>query len=158
MINSSKNKILLSWQAPEYHQRERHPDWEWLVSIIALIAIILAMIFKNFLFALIIFLGSSSLILLERRHPSWPKIDLTDKGVRVGSDFYSYETVRSFWVEDNKDIDVLVLHSGRAIFPYIHIYFNDVDPQEVQRILAKYLPEIKPHDTIVDKIGEYFGF
>jgi len=158
MPANPKKQIFLRWQAPEYNQVERHPDWSWVVGILAFVIIIFAIIFKNFLFALIILLGAYSIIALEKRDPSWPEIEISDKGILVGNNFYSYESVKSFWVEDNKDIDVLILHSGRLLFPYIHIYFYEIDPVEVRRTLTKFLPEIKPEENIVDKISEYFGF
>ncbi|MFA6416065.1 MAG: hypothetical protein WCW56_01095 [Candidatus Paceibacterota bacterium] len=158
MPANPKKQIFLRWQAPEYNQTKRHPDWSWMVGILAFIVIILAIIFKNFLFALIVLLGAYSIITLEKREPNWPEIEISDKGILVGNNFYSYESVKSFWVEDNKDIDVLILHSGRLIFPYIHIYFYEIDPAEVQRTLAKFLPELKPKETAIDKVSEYFGF
>jgi hypothetical protein len=158
MPRDSKKQIFLKWKAPEFYRTERHPDWEWMIGIVAFVSIIIAIIFKNFLFALIILLGAYSLIALERKDPNWPEIEISNTGIKVGNDFYSFDSVRSFWVEDNKDIDVLILHSGRFLFPYIHIYFNEIDPVAVRQILAKYLPEVKPVETVVEKIMEYFGF
>lgn len=158
MPRDSKRQVFLRWQAPEYHPTERHPDWQWYVGLIAFVLIIISIIFKNFLFALIVLLGAYSLVALERKEPTWPEIEISTDGVRVGSNLYPFESVRSFWVEDNKDIDVLILHSSRPIFPYVHIYFYEMDPMKVKQVLKRYLPEVKPPETIMDKANDYFGF
>ncbi len=155
---NTNDKILFSWVATEYDEHERHPDWFWLVGIITAIGIILSLVFMNFLLAIILALGVSSLFILEKREPDIIEVRVTPRGLIIGSDFYSFDSVKSFWVEEDRHEPYLTIHSSRIIFPHIRIKLSGAEPDEIRRALLLYLPETKPIISFAEQVAEYLGF
>jgi hypothetical protein len=155
---SASDKVLFSWVATEYDEHERHPDWFWLIGGLTAIGILLSLFFMNFLLAIILFLGVSSLFILEKRSPDIIEVKVSNKGLLVGSDFYPYDNLKSFWVEDEHQSPHLTIHSQRIIFPHIRIRLNGAEPEEVRRALLPHLLAEKPVETLVENLAERLGF
>ena len=59
----------LKWSAPEYHHYKRSTDWFWAVGIITICISILAFVFDNALFGVLILLSAGILIFYTLRVP-----------------------------------------------------------------------------------------
>lgn len=155
---STNDKILFSWVATEYDEHERHPDWFWVVGIITAIGIVLSLIFMNFLLAIILAIGVFSLFMLEKREPDIIEVRVTPRGLVIGVDFYPFDSIKSFWVEEDHENPYLTFHSSRMIFPHIRIKLSGAAPDEVRKALLLYLPETKPFVSFAEQMAERLGF
>ena len=59
----------IAWQTFEYQNRARSSDWFWVVGIIAISAAAAAILFKNFLFGILIIIATFTLMLQAARKP-----------------------------------------------------------------------------------------
>jgi len=159
-VVENSNKEVLEWETPEHESPSRHPDWYWGAGAIIVFAIILCIIFGNFLLGIIIFIGAFSLYLYEIRTPRLITVKITNQGVIIGNELYTYEKIKSFWITD-EDEDLpprLLIHYDRALLPTIVIYLEEMDPSRVRAYLKKYGEEEKRSQTFSEAISDALGF
>jgi len=158
VLKDPSGNVLLEWDAWEREGEEKSSDWYWIVGAIALAAIVLAIFFKNFLFALIIGLAVFSLFMNERRGIQQVRVKLTSKGLLINSDLYLYDSIKSFWIDEDFEPDHLIIHSSRAFFPHIEISLDSVNTPLVRSVLSRYIPEEKESRSFIENIAHLLGF
>jgi hypothetical protein len=104
-------KVSLTWQAPEYNHYDRTPDWFWAVGIIAVSIAILAFVYHNALFGILILLSTGILVFYTLREPDMVNYEINQRGVTVGKDLHPYLTIESFWVETRGGEPKVILKS-----------------------------------------------
>lgn len=143
------------WEDYEYDFEEKTTDWFWILGTIAVLAIIISVILKDFLFALIIFLGAFILGTHAKRPPKTITYGLTKNGVKHGDLIFFYNNIRSFWVDNDRNR--LVIETSRMIKPHIYIPLDNADREEVRKKLLEILKEQEYHGSFSDIVAEFFG-
>ena len=144
------------WEYYEYEFQEKTADWFWIFGTIAVLLIIISLILKNYLFGLIILLGSFILGTYAKRPPSLLTYGLGRNGVKHGESIFRYDTIKSFWV--NKDSNHLIIESIRLVKPYISIPLGDTDPELIRQKLLPIIKEQEYHGSFSDYLSDFFGF
>jgi hypothetical protein len=155
------NEPILEWTSYSRESIERSEDWFWGLIILAFFSAIISLIFGNILLAAIIALGAFSLYQHERRPVDNQLLVKIDKrGVQLNNELFTYEKIRSFWVEETKENKppTLIIHYQRMFVPNIHIPIFGPSPEEVREALLKFGEEEKHQETFVEGIFETFGF
>jgi len=152
---------ILEWVSYSREPIERSEDWFWGLIILAFFAAIISLIFSNLLLAAIIGLGAFSLY----RHERWPAdtqilVKIDKRGVQLNNELFTYEKIRSFWIEERKENKppTLILHYQRMFVPNIHIPIFGPSAEEVRQSLLKFGEEEKHQETFTEGIFETFGF
>jgi hypothetical protein len=149
------------WETEEYFFQEKTADWYWAVGIIGVSVSILAVIFGNGLFALLILLSTFALALFGSKRPNTVRFEVGKKGVMIGNTLYPFGTLDSFWVEDNRHLgrpSKLMVKSRQLIVPLIAIPLDEIDPEELRDFLLDHLLEDHHIEPLGQKVLEYFGF
>lgn len=149
------------WETEEYYFQEKTSDWYWAVGIIGISVSILAIIFSNALFALLILLGTFSLALFGSKKPNVVKFEVSKKGLMIGNTLYPFGTLDSFWVEDNRHVGTpskLIVKSRKIFVPIIAIPLDEINPEEIRDFLMDHLLESHHAEPLGQKVLEYFGF
>lgn len=154
-------KGSLSWQALEYEHVEKSSDWYWAVGIIAFSIALISIILGNIIFAIVIVISTFALLVSANRKPKLVEFSLSKQGLHIDDEFYQYNTLKSFWVDNNSH------HDGRSQLFFrprgmtaqiIHIPLDDIDPDEVRDYLLDMLLEEEHVESVLHKIFEYLGF
>lgn len=152
---------ILEWTSYSRKEIERSEDWFWGLIILAFFAAIISLIFSNLLLAIVIVLAAFSLYYHER-HPADTKIlvKIDKRGVQLNKELFTYEKIRSFWVEETKENKppTLILHYQRMFVPNIHIPIFGPSPEEVRQTLLRFGEEEKHQETFTEGLFETFGF
>ena len=150
---------FFAWKVAEYEHRERPHDWYWAVGIIAVGGAVLAVIFNDLLFALVILVSAVALVLYAVRHPDELSCAIEDRGVIVNNTLYPYRTLESFWIHEHKATNELVLTSQKLFMPHVHVPLaGDINPDAIRDILLDYIPEIEIMPSVSEKLMEMAGF
>lgn len=152
---------ILEWQSYSREPVERSEDWFWGLIILAFFAGLISLVFGNLLLALIIGLGAFSLYRHERQPADTEVVVKIDKrGVQLNHELFTYEKIRSFWIEERKENKppTLILHYQRMFVPNIHVPIIGLDPETVRLSLLKFGEEEKHQETFTEHIFETFGF
>lgn len=148
----------LSWFAPEYIHTEKTTDWYWIVAIISISFAIIAIIFGNVIFAILILVSVTTLSMYATRKPSILKNDVTRTGIHHGSTFYSYTDLDSYWVETREIYPKIILKSKKKLLFFIVILIDSVEPEEIDDYLSDFLPKAEHHEPLLEKVFIWMGF
>jgi len=146
------------WKAYEHSHTDKGSDWFLALGIIAISSAIVAVLFRNFFFALLILVGSFTIALLSSRPPRELTFALTPRGVRIEDALYPYQMLVAFCISEREtDHPKLIIDSGRFMTPHLIASLENVDAEEVHTYLSAYLPEEEIREPISQRILEKFG-
>ena len=132
----------IMWTAPEHTHSHKGTDWFWALGIIAISGAIVALLFKNFLFAILIVVGSFTMSLLAAKPPRTLEFELSPRGILIDGSLYPYQMLLAFWIENKKgEHPLLLIDSSRFLTPHLLIPLEDVDADVVREYLLEYLKE-----------------
>ena len=150
---------LVSWEASEYEHFEKSSDWYWAVGIIACGFFIVAIILKNFLFAIISILGGFGLALYGSREPKIVSFAITSRGLKIDNNLFTYDTLKSFWLNyDPPHVKELYVISKKAMLPQITIPLGKADPNEIREHLIKFIEEKHTDEPLSHIIARFLRF
>lgn len=152
------NKVLFSFKAPEYLDKQRSSDWFWAVGIISSAIIITSILFNNILLAVFLIITTTIIFIYAKRKPEIINIDITESGIKIGKNMYPYSSLKAFWINDYGDFGNLLLRSSGVINPLISIPIIKIDPEKIREILLEYIREEEIVEPLSQKIMEYLGF
>lgn len=149
----------ISWEAPEHTHIEKTNDWYWVLGIIALAGAIASMIFDNALFGIAIILGAFTMVIVSHNKPRIIKFDVSERGIRVGSDLYPYATLESYFLDENNIHDPqLIVKSKKLLMMLLIIPVPVAQVSNVERLVNSYLPEEHLTEPLSHRLLEFFGF
>ncbi len=149
---------LISWTAPEHIHVEKKPDWYWAVGIITLALAAVAFIFGNIIGGILVVVAAIALVLHASHPPHMITYEINDRGIMANDILYPFLTLDSFWVPHDEFPAKLIIKSRKLLMPFIIIYIDEVDPEEVREIMLTYIAETEHHEPILKHILERLGF
>lgn len=156
---ATRDAYTLTWEAPEHHHIEKGSDWYWALGIIAAVGAVLAIVFGNILFAIVILLGATIMTIVSLREPAIIPFAITPRGVRVNDRLYPYATLASFCIDDEDPRGPqLLLRSSGALAPIIVMPIPDEYVEEIDDVLSKRLPEEHLEESLAHRLMEFIGF
>ena len=149
----------MEWETLEYPHDPKHPNWFWVVGSIVVIGAIAAILFKNFLLAILIVLGGFTLMMFGARWPEVIRCALTNKGVTIKNHFYPYDHLKSFWVDAEHPVEPrIIIESKKMFLPHILVPLGEtVSAENVRAYLQKFLTEEKHEHSLIDILGDILG-
>jgi len=91
----SENDVI-SWRITERQGQPKTKKWYIIAGIIGILLIAYAIFTSDFIFAVIILICAVLIVITEKYQPAELEIALSDKGVKVGKEFYDYEKIDNF--------------------------------------------------------------
>ena len=149
---------VLRWSAFEHEHIERGSDWYWALGVIAASAALTSILFGNFLFALVVLLAATTIGLIARKPPELHEFEISEKGVRTGHTMHPYETVVSFWVDEEVHPPLLLIDTTTFMTPNLVIPIGDMHPDDIREALRPHAEEVSMKEPLAHKILEFFGF
>ena len=147
---------LIEWEAEEYEHQQKTADWYWALGIIAFGFLFTAILLKNFLFAILVLLGSFTLAMFGARRPKTIHAAITARGIQVGATLYPYNNLSHFWINyDPPNVRELYLVSQKTFVPHISIPLGKADPNEIREHLLKFLNEEEIEEPIYEVIARF---
>lgn len=156
--NIPMEKVSLTWQAPEYNHYQRTTDWFWAVGIITLSIAVLAFIYNNALFGILILISAGILVFYAVREPGVINYEINQRGIMIDKDLHPYLTIESFWIETRHGEPKIILKSKKNLLPYIIIPLHEESVDDVSNVLSEFLEEKELQEPVSHKIMEYLGF
>jgi hypothetical protein len=151
-------EALIFWNAHEHLHTEKKPDWYWMVGIITLALAAVAIIFGNIITGIFILVATSALVI----HTAIPAKNIyhevNDRGIVVDNVLYPFLSLESFWIPHDEFPPKILVKSRKTFMPYIVIYIDEVDPEEVREVLLRYIAETEHHESLLKHILERLGF
>jgi hypothetical protein len=154
-----ENKV--HWETLEYDHKDRSNDWYWAVGIIALCAVVVSVLYKNYFFAVFLLLATALVYYKAKRKPLFLKCYLSDIGITVGNIKVPYSEVVSFWIEINNNPHqnhMLIVKMKKGLHPILNVNVPDDKAVEVFDFLStKATPEEMSEGQVI-KMIKHLGF
>ena len=147
---------FIEWEAPEYREHKKSADWCWYLALGAVLLLIYAAYARSFLFAALVVVGWFTIMLYSTRTPKIIKIAISENGVQIEQNFYSWNNIKSFWIFTGKS--ELSLELKKTLVPHIKISLGDTDPASAREILLKFIPEREQQESFVDNLSDLVKF
>lgn len=149
---------IIVWNAPEHIYKDKGPDWYWIVGIITLALAAVAVIFDSVITAIFIVVAVSALVIHASRPSKHVPHQINDRGIMVDEVFYPFTSLESFWLPHDIDPPRLLIKSRKIFSPYIVIYIDEIDPEDVRQVLLRYIAETEHHESLIKHLLERLGF
>ena len=154
-----EENILLEWEAYEYKDKKRKPDWFWALGIIAVAGSAAAFIYANFLFGIFIVLTAGTMMFLGTTKPQKIKYIISVDGIIYDGRIYPFSRLKSFWMEELDGEKRLLVKSDKTLIPIMVLPFEEDEVgEDIYSILSEILEEEEIQESVAHKIMDRLGF
>lgn len=151
-------EALISWNAPEHLHFEKRPDWYWSVGIVTLAIAAVAFIFGNIITGIFVLVAAAALVIHASRPPRIIRHEINDRGIVLHDTLYPFLSIDSFWIPHDSYPPKIILKSRKMFMPYIIVYIDEIDPEEVREVMLRYIAETEHHEPLLKHLLERLGF
>lgn len=149
------------WDAPEYEDHERGIEWHGIVIIVAIVLIGVAFWQKNFLFGVLVVLGTATLFLWNRHSSPVHTIRLRERMIHIGPQLsFHVDEFMGFAIEHGRHHDPewgkLHLRSKHRLRPYVTITIPRGKFDVVRSHLLQHIAELEHDPSLTDALIRYF--
>lgn len=149
---------VLRWSAYEHDHIPRGSDWFWALGIVAISVALVAILFHDVLFAILILIAALILAMLANVSPDLVEFEISDRGIKVGGTMHRFEEIISFWVEDHGvERPLLLVDTIKFMAPNLIIPIEHIEPRQVRAFLRERVEEVPMREPFAHKILEFFG-
>lgn len=152
---SMKKEVI--WQAHEHNHTSKSADWFWVLGILAVSISIVAILFRNFFFALLILVAAFTLALLAKRVPRTMQFKLDEQGLLVGTQLYTWKTIQVYRITSPETSPILLIGTTKIFSPHLSIPIPIHKVEDIRTILSKNVKEGEINEPASHKIIEFFG-
>jgi len=151
-------EALISWNAPEHFHITKSQDWYWAVGIITLSISAVLIILGNIITGIFVLVAAITLVIHASRPPRVIYHEINDRGILVHDNFFPFLSLESFWIPHNELPPKIILKSRKLLMPYIIIFIEELDPEDIREIMLKYIAETEHREHFLHKVLEKLGF
>jgi len=149
----------ISWEAPQHHHVEKGNDWFLALAIIVIALVVVAILFDNVLFALMIGLAGGVLAVSAAKRPAIVPYAVSVRGVKVEDELFPFPVLTSYHIDEDDPRGPQLLISTKRRFDPLLVLPIPIDHVDgIEAILKERLPEEELHEPLFLKILELFGF
>lgn len=149
------------WAGREYDHEPKSADWYVALAIIALALVAAAILFGEYLLAVLVFAAAAALALHAAKAPPLHRFKLVDDGLVIGEEFHPYARMESFSIlEDPEDElpPLLSIKTESWLSPHLVIPLEGVDAEGVYLHFLERVPFDAHHHTLPDLVAAWLGF
>jgi hypothetical protein len=148
----------VSWEAPEHSHPDKGGDWYFALLVLTIAVVIAAVVFDNFLFAILAALSGASIAIAASQPPRIIEYAVSAKGVRVDTTFYTYNELQSYSIDDEDERGPQLLLLGKKAFmPMIVMPIPEEYIDEIESLLEVRLPEAFLEEPLLNRLLALVG-
>ena len=96
--------------------------------------------------------------LIAKKPPEMHEFEISEKGIRIGQAFHPYDSIISFWVDEELPQPLLLVDTTTVMSPNLIIPIGENHPDEIREALRPHARETLMKEPLAHKILEFFGF
>ncbi|MBI4088587.1 hypothetical protein HY415_00640 [Candidatus Kaiserbacteria bacterium] len=152
---------LLEWEGREYDHNPKSADWYWALGIIAVAAVLAAILFGNYLLAVLFIIAAAALALHAAKEPPLHRFRLVEQGIFIGDELHPFERMISFSVLEDIEGELPPMISIKTeswLSPHLIIPLQGVDADAIYAYFLQHVDEDEHHHTFVDLVAAWLRF
>lgn len=163
IINNMPEKKEFEWSAPEFEYHPKAVSWYWILAIGAIVLITIALLQKNFLFAIFLLIALILVLKLGHQHPRYLDFHLNDRGLTINNEkLHPYDSMDGFAVQkidhDDNGLSEVIFRRKHRLGTFLKVLIPTKHIEEVRIFLNNYLPEIEYEESLTDHISRLLKF
>jgi len=128
------------------------------LGILATSVSVIAILFHNYFFAILVLVAAFTLSLLAKRIPRIVTFTLTSQGLIAGTENYPWSIIATFNIKHNtSNSSVLLIDTIKILAPHLSIPIPNHKAEEIRTFLSEYIKEEELHEPLSNKVIEFFG-
>lgn len=151
-LSNEPLKSIYSWEAHDRITMSDNKNWYLTVSVISVLSILFSLLTQNFLLVVIIIGLVFIVYLINTSTPLVIKNHITNKGIRISNELYSWVDIKHFWISERNGHTIinleLIEQKGR-----IFVLIGDGDVYKIVNHILEY-EEYKEPKGIINSIAE----
>ena len=153
--------VIAEWEGREYEHSPKSADWYWALGIVAGASAVSAILFGNYLFAILIIIAAAAIALHAAKRPPAHRFRLVESGLMIGDVLHPYERMLSFSVLE--DIEgtlppILSIKTESWHSPHLEIPLEGVDADLLYAYLLHHVDEKEHSLAFSDLVAAWLGF
>ena len=150
------NREIIEWRALEFEPHEKTGDWYWLLGIVSVIGALIAIVFGNTLFAILIIIGGFIIGVYASKHPDTLDCAIDRRGIHINNFSYLFKDIDSFWIDESReDKSKILLTLKNKLSLQVTIPVENVDLDELHEYLSAYVHEEEQNESLTEQVIEW---
>ncbi|MSU74817.1 hypothetical protein EXS57_03520 [Candidatus Kaiserbacteria bacterium] len=152
---------LLEWSGKEYDHNPKDADWYWAVGIISVAGILAAILFSNYLLAVLFLAAAVAIALHAAKEPPLHHFRLVEQGIIIGNELHPFERMTSFSVLEDIESEfppMISIKTMSWLSPHLIIPLEGVDVDVVYEYFLQHVDEEKHEHSFTDVVAAWLGF
>jgi hypothetical protein len=153
--------VLVEWEGVEYDHNPKSTDWYWSLGIIAVAGAAAAVLFGNYLFAILILIAAAAIALHASRKSPVHRFRLVEEGIVIGDELHPFSRMVSFSVLEDvheKLPPMLSIKTESWLSPHLIVPLEGVDVDRMYAYFLERVDERPHHHTFSDLVAAWLGF
>jgi len=155
------HSAIFEWKGKEYEPIEKTADWYWALGIIAFAASVAALLFANYLIALLILSAAFALGVHTAKEPQMHTFYITEEGLWIDDEFHPFSRMTSFSILEDIEGEmppILSINTESLFSPRLVIPLNDIDADALYVFLYDHVDEGEHKHSWSDLLAAWLGF
>lgn len=152
---------LFEWEGREHDHDPKSADWYWAVGIVAVALAVAALLFGNYLLAVLVVIAAAALALHASKEPALHRFRIAEEGMYIGEEFHPFERMLSFSVLEDVQEEfppMLSIKTESWLSPHLIIPLDGVDVDAVYAYFLERVDEVPHHHSLSDLVAAWLGF
>ena len=150
------NREIIEWTALEFEPHEKGSDWYWILGIVVVIGALIAIVFGNTLFAILIILSGFIIGVYASKHPDTLHCVVDRRGVHVNNESHLFKDIDSFWIDESRENKTkLLITMKNKLSIQVAIPLENVDIDDLHEYFSSYAHEEEQNETLTEQIMEW---
>jgi len=141
---NNHNKVHIEWDAPEFINHYKSKKWFLTAGITIILLVGYAIFTGSATMAIVFIVLAGVFFLTHNQEPQIITIKITDLGLFIGSKYYPFNMINSFWINYHPPyVHNIAIRLSDKTRTKITIQLDTQNPVEVRKELAKEIPEVE---------------
>jgi hypothetical protein len=154
-------EAILEWEGREYDHNPKSADWYWALGIIAVAATVAAVLFGNYLLAVLVLVAATALALHAAKQPPLHRFRLVEQGIVIGEELHHFGSMLSFSVLEDVEGELppmLSIKTKNWLSPHLVIPLQGVDADTIYAFFLQHVDEGEHSHAFSDLVAAWLGF
>lgn len=151
---------IYSFTTHEFEHQPKGTGWYFTATVIALIFIAyFYYVFRDIFGIITIAILAGLTMYFASQQPKEIEVHIGEKGISVGNVYFSYNTLKRFWIAEHGITPELHLETTAYLNKYVTLLLREEDREQVVEVLSNFIPETEPEpESLTQKIARRVRF
>lgn len=150
---------LLAFKSTSFVKYNKNKSWYIVLGVIVVALVVLGILNGSSTFPIAVLVFTLVYLYVNQEDPADIDFALSKTGIQVGTRFYAFTDLRTFWIEyDPPYYQAIHFVHKNKYKEEITVQFHGVNPANIREVLVNFLPEWEERQkTLAEKLTRLFG-